>query len=133
MQGYDLAPELEAALRDAAVACEATADPPPASAAVVAVFQQLVHVWQVADLDDARHCSAAATARARQVSYPPNWLPERHAHHLTGTRHHTFEAELRVSLRTAPERHTAALLTWQRQARTASLSTQAEHRACRSS
>ena len=64
-------------MRNALIACEATADSPRASAAVVTVFQQLVHVWQVADLDsamlasdDARHGDAAATARAQQACHP---------------------------------------------------------------
>ncbi len=109
-QGYGLAPELEAALRDAAVACElVTSDPPPASAAVVAVFRQLVHVWQIADLrdalpasDEARHGGAEATARAQQVGKQPCTccrtalyrVLKRFAHHrMTDRRDHTRETQ----------------------------------------
>jgi hypothetical protein len=68
-------------MRDAVVACEPAAEQPTASGAVVAAFQQLVHVWQVADLH--AHGAAdstgvkgdprpeAAAARAQQVRMHP--------------------------------------------------------------
>ena len=78
LQDHQLPVEMEAAIRDAIVACEPpAAAQPPVSAAVIAAFQQLLHVWQVSDMDadgaagddgaGNEHGVDAATARAQQV------------------------------------------------------------------